>query len=295
MSGPVQAAAVGARAFLDCPRWASLLLYRPTGPKTDGGRLAIRIPDSFTAPGDVTGKRVIVTGASRGLGSVIAAAFSQAGAKVALTARDKDTLNDVARRLPGQTLVCPADVSEPEANELVVDRVVQQWGGLDVWIGNAGISPVVAKAADMDPAVWRQIMDVNLHAVFYGMRAAAPCMGPGGRLIVTASVLGERPMPGLSAYSVSKAGVVALVKSVAQEVSADGLTANAVAPGWFDSPLANSWKKSASREQSILDHTALHRWGASEDLPGVYLFLASDAAAYITGTVFAVDGGFLTR
>ena len=168
-----------------------------------------------------------------------------------------------------------------------------EWGGVDGWICNAGISPIHAGPLDTDPAVWRQVLDVNLTGAFLGARAAARVMGDGGRLILTGSVLGERPRRGLAAYSASKAGLVGLAKGLALDLAPAGITVNVVAPGWFDSPLARPWKDSPELGAAVLGHTALGRWGAAADLAGAYQFLASDASAFVTGTVLTVDGGYL--
>src|SRR5205823_4241163 len=136
---------------------------------------------------------------SRGLGAWLAHAFSDAGASVALVARTEKDLKDVADTLPGPSLVLGGDVTDEDFNEAVADAVVTEWGGLDVWICNAGISPVLAGPRDTDPSVWRDVIEVNLTGAFLGARAAARVMGPGGRLIFTGSVLGERPREGLTA------------------------------------------------------------------------------------------------
>jgi NAD(P)-dependent dehydrogenase (short-subunit alcohol dehydrogenase family) len=253
----------------------------------------IEIPTSLPRGGDVRGKRVVLTGAGRGLGRVLAHAFSQAGARVALVARTEADLKEVAAELPGPSIVCRGDVTDEPFNESGADATVAEWGGVDVWISNAGISPVVAGPLGTDPAVWRQVVDVNLTAAFLGARAAARVMGDGGRLIFTGSVLGERPGKGLSAYSASKAGLVGLAKGLALDLAPAGVTVNVVAPGWFDSPMAEGWKKNPKLAGAILGHTAQHRWGDAADLAGAYQFLASDASAFVTGTVLTVDGGYL--
>jgi len=115
----------------------------------------------------------------------------------------------------------------------------------------------------------------------------------GGRVIFTGSVLGERPRKGLSAYSASKAGLSALAKGLALDLAPAGITVNVVAPGWFDSPLAAAWKQTPHLSEAITGHTALGRWGDPADLAGAYQFLASDAAAFVTGAVLTVDGGYL--
>src|SRR5438105_14137953 len=109
-------------------------------------------------------------------------------------------------------------------------------------------------------------------------------MGQASRLVFTGSVLGERPRGGLSAYSASKAGLVGLAKGLALDLAAAGITVNVVAPGWFDSPLAEAWKNNPKLASGVLEHTAQRRWGHATDLAGAYQFLASDAASFVTGT-----------
>jgi NAD(P)-dependent dehydrogenase (short-subunit alcohol dehydrogenase family) len=253
----------------------------------------IEIPESFPSPGAVPGKRVVITGASRGLGALLAHAFSHAGASVALAARTERDLKAVAETLPGPSLVLSGDVTDEDFNEALADATVTEWGGIDAWICNAGISPVVAGPRQTEAKVWRRVMEVNLTGAFLGARAAARVMGEGGRVIFTGSVLGERPRKGLTTYSASKAGMVGLAKGLALDLAPAGITVNVVAPGWFDSPLADGWKNDSKLSDAITGHTAQRRWGSSSDLAGAYQFLVSDASAFITGTVLSVDGGYL--
>lgn len=253
----------------------------------------IEVPDEFPAAGDVSGKRVVLTGAGRGLGEVIAHALSRAGAKVALVARTERDLGVVAEALQGPTLRFAGDVRDPDFNDAVADETVAAWGGVDAWICNAGISPLVAGPLETSPEIWREIIDINLTGAFLGARAAARVMKTGGRIIFTGSVLGERPSKGLAAYSASKAGLVGMAKALALDLAPLNITVNVVAPGWFESPLADPWMKSEGRSRAILSHTALNRWGRPADLAGAFQFLASDAARFVTGTVLSVDGGYL--
>jgi gluconate 5-dehydrogenase len=241
---------------------------------------------------DLAGRRVVITGAGRGLGRVLATAFDAAGARLGLVARSERALKEVARSLDGEALVCPGDVRHSGFNENVAAGMLERFGGLDVWIANAGVSPRVTSILQTEPAAWREILDVNLTGAFLGARAAAAVMGEGGRIIVTGSVLGRRPRAGLGAYAASKSGLEALVQTLAQELGPQAITANAVALGWFDTGLGAHWHEDAERETAIGQHTALGRWGRAEDLPGVYLFLASAASAYVTGTTITVDGGY---
>ena len=216
----------------------------------------IEIPERFPASGDVTDKRVVITGASRGLGRVLAHAFSQAGARVALVARGETGLKEVAGELPGASLVCSGDVTDAAFNEAVADAAVAEWGGLDAWICNAGISPVVGGPLQIDPALWRQVIEVNLTGAFLGARAAAGVMGEGGRLIFTGSVLGDRPRAGLSAYSTSKAGLVGLAKALALDLAGRG------------SP-STSWPRGGSTRRSPRAGRATPSWptGSSTTRP----------------------------
>jgi len=240
----------------------------------------------------VAGLRVVITGAGRGLGSELAAAFDAAGARLALVARSKPALEEVAGRLAGDPLVCAGDVRDELFNETVAERMTERFGGVDVWIANAGISREDSDTSRLSAADWREVIDTNLTGTFLGARAAAARMGAGGRIIVTGSVMGDRPHGRLAAYSASKGGVHALVRALAQELGPRQITVNAVALGWFETGLGAYWQRNERRQLAIAEHTALQRWGTASDLPGVYLFLASAASAYVTGTTITVDGGY---
>ncbi|MCD4533661.1 SDR family oxidoreductase [Nocardioides sp. cx-169] len=241
---------------------------------------------------DVSGRRVVLTGAGRGLGRILASAFDAAGAHLGLVARTKDSLDDLAQTLKGDPLVCAGDVRDDEFNGRVARQMVERFGGVDVWICNAGISPEMTSVSDMSPETWREIVDINLTGTFLGAQAAARVMEPGGRIIITGSVIGDRPRAGLSAYAASKSGAHALTQALALELGPRDITVNAVALGWFDTGLGAHWHRDERRENDIVDHTSLGRWGTAGDLPGAYLFLASAASGYVTGTTLTVDGGY---
>ena len=253
----------------------------------------IEIPDAFPQPGDVDGRRVVITGAGRGLGELLAHGFSSAGAKVALVARTERDLKEVADALPGPSIVFAGDVRDADFNEAVADGVVTEWGGVDAWICNAGISPIVTGPLDISPEVWRDVIDVNLTGAFLGARAAARVMERGGRMIFTGSVLGERPRKGLTAYSASKAGLVGMAKGLALDLAPAGITVNVVSPGWFESPLADGFANNERlAEADPVAHSPPALGNIDRPRRGAYQFLASDAAAFITGTVITVDGGY---
>ncbi|MGC1237688.1 MAG: SDR family oxidoreductase [Acidimicrobiales bacterium] len=250
------------------------------------------IPDEFPST-SVKGKRVVITGASRGLGSVLATAFSREGARVVLVGRNEGDLKKLAVTLPGEYIVHTGDVRDEEFNDEIARSVVKDFGGVDVWIANAGISPALKQATELSMDTWRTVLDTNLTGALLGMCAAARVMEAGGRIIATSSVLGQRSGSGLSAYNSSKAALDALVRTMAVELGPREITVNGVAPGWFDSPLTAYFRNSPTMEDSVLGHTALGRWGTGADLPGLYLFLASAAAAFMTGVVIPLDGGYL--
>ncbi|GIF25537.1 gluconate 5-dehydrogenase [Actinoplanes tereljensis] len=241
---------------------------------------------------DLAGRRVVITGAGRGIGRVLAAAFDAAGAQLALVARGETALKEVAEGLHGDPLICPGDVRDAAFNDGVAADMVERFGGVDVWICNAGVSPEFADATETSPETWREIVDTNLTGAFLGARAGAAVMGAGGRIIVTGSVLGHRPRGGLAAYSASKSGAHSLVAAMAQELGPRGITVNAVALGWFETGVGTHWRRDAERSTAIAEHTALGRWGTPDDLPGVFLFLASAGSAYVTGATLTVDGGY---
>lgn len=242
---------------------------------------------------NVAGRRVVLTGATGGIGRMLAPAFVAGGAKLAIIARTRETLFEMRDELGGDTIAIVADVSNASENDAVVRDVVSTWGGLDVWIANAGVSPVVKDSAKMSDDDFLQVLNVNLVGSFWGARAALRVLPEGGRIIMTSSVLGQRARRGFSAYVASKAGMEGLVRAMALDAATRGVTVNAVAPGWFDSPLAEPWIKDERLAEAILSHVPVKKWGQADDITGAYLFLSSRASDFITGSVLAVDGGYL--
>lgn len=224
---------------------------------------------------------------------MLAPALVDAGAKVALVARTRSALEELRDELGGDTMAIVADVSSASENDAVVGEVVESWGGLDVWIANAGVSPVVKDAAKMDDDDFLHVLNVNLVGAFWGARAALRILPEGGRIIMTSSVLGQRARRGFSAYVASKAGMEGLVRALALDGAKRGVTVNAVAPGWFDSPLAEPWMNDERLATEILAHVPAKRWGRAGDITGTYLFLASRESDFVTGSTIAVDGGYL--
>ncbi|MFC0113461.1 SDR family NAD(P)-dependent oxidoreductase [Kibdelosporangium aridum] len=247
----------------------------------------------------MTTRNCLVTGASRGIGSVIAGRLSAAGHRVALTARSADQLAEVAEKLPGPSLCLPADVTDPAAMQNVFSTVEETWGTVEVLVLNAGaaVAKPIAKLTDED---WQGQLDLNLTAPFRAIRRAVPAMTEGGwgRIVVISSIAGKAGEPNLAAYTASKHGVIGLVRAVAAEVARKGVTVNAVCPGYVDTPMTDGWVETiSSRTGKPQDEirTALerkqpiHRLITPEEVADVVdLCVASSA---ITGQAINVDGG----
>ena len=236
----------------------------------------------------------VVTGGGSGIGEATCHHLTEHGHRVAIVDIDGDGAERVAKAVEaegGNAIAVHADVTDRRAVDAAFAATVAALGPVEVLVTSAGICPFTP-FADITLDEWNLAIDVNLTGTFLGARAGAARMGEGGRIIVTGSVLGDRPHGLLAAYSASKGGAHALVRALAQELGPRKITANVVALGWFDTGLGAHWRRDENRDKDVVSHTALARWGTAADLPGVYLFLASDASAYVTGTTITVDGGY---
>ena len=197
-------------------------------------------PSPGPGPGHAPGVAV-VTGAGRGIGRAVAERLSREGYRVALSARSTDELEATARACPGETLVLPADITDPAAVEALFARVERDWGRVDVLVANAGagVSASVARTTDEQ---WQRMLDLNLTAPFRCLRRVLPGMVDrgNGRVVVLASVAAKVGEPYISAYTASKHGVLGLVRSAAAEVARTGVTVNAVCPGYVDTPMTDA-------------------------------------------------------
>jgi len=246
----------------------------------------------------LTGRRAVVTGASRGIGRAICQALAAAGADVAgiaLGTRDDDGGAGTAALVEGQgrrTLMVAGDTGDPEAVQGLADRVTERWGGIDVWVNNAArlmVRPLV-ETTDED---WHGLLAANLHGYFYGCRAAARQMiaqGGGGRIVNLSSAADVLAVGGLGAYTTAKGGIVGLTRTLAVELAEHGITVNAVAPGAIDTPL-NATVYTPEVRRTYGERIALGRIGTPEEIGEVVAFLASDGARYLTGQEIVVDGG----
>lgn len=247
-------------------------------------------------PFDLTGKTAFVTGASRGIGRVIAAAFAGAGADVALVARSEDGLKETARQIIDQgreAVIIPADVTDEEAVNAAVDEAISRLGHLDIVVNNAGGNNFTRPVLDMRPSGWHKIMRLNVDSTLYVCRAAGRHLTERGTgsVINVASVAGLGGAPGLSHYGAAKAAVVSLTKSLAVEWAAQGVRVNALCPGWTATDLNRYLWESEDGGQVIIAGVPMGRWGRVEEMAGPAVFLASDASSFMTGQVLVVDGG----
>ncbi len=247
--------------------------------------------------GRLAGKRAVISGAGMGMGRAAALRFAAEGARVGLIDVDEraaGTVADEIARGGGEALVLPADVRDEHEVETAVQRAVDEWGGLDVVVANAGVELAgeVDRADRLDLAVWQRTIDVNLTGVFlvckHGIRALLA--SGGGAVVCTASPTGLYGCaPGFDAYSASKAGVYGLTRVMAADYALEGIRVNAVVPGYTRTPMTE-WVTSEEHE-ALLKTIPLRRQGEPEEVAAVMAFLASDEAAYVTGAVWAADGG----
>ena len=244
------------------------------------------------------GKVSVVTGASRGIGRAIALGLADAGSNVAVAARTESDLETLVKEIEGlgrKALSVPTDVLDRTAIETLLDRSIDELGGLDVLVNNAGGTRFVAPITTLRPEGWDKVIDLNLNAVFHATQLAAQRMidRGGGSIIQISSVAGVQGAEGLSFYSAAKAGVRLMTQAVARELASSGVRLNSIAPGWIATDLnANMWSDEGIR-QSMEDMIPMGRFGRAEEIVGPAVFLASDAASFVTGATLVVDGGQL--
>ncbi|MCA3179988.1 MAG: SDR family NAD(P)-dependent oxidoreductase [Burkholderiaceae bacterium] len=240
---------------------------------------------------------VVVTGAARGLGAEIVRAFARAGANVAALDRDADALARAAADSPeaAAALRLAVDVTDHDAVDHALDRIVEALGAPHVLVANAGIG-IRGPALDVPPTDFERVVDVNLNGLFFCNRLAARRIQAGGAIVNLASVMGLSGgiFPN-AAYQASKGAVVNLTRALALEWASRGLRVNAVAPNYVDTPLTEAIFSDPAKLAQVMAHTPMGRLPTPDDVAQAVLFLASDAAASITGHVLAVDGGYLAR
>ena len=243
----------------------------------------------------ITDKRVMVTGASNGIGRATAERFLNEGAKVVLAGRREDALREVASHKSGNAFVIAADLSDPRQSESCIAQATEMIGGLDVLINAAGILKG-GRIEDTSLELWDEMMNINLRSVFHLMRLAVPHLEKTkGNIVNVSSVTGPRSFPGVLAYCVSKAGVDQLTRCAALELAAKGIRVNAVNPGVVVTGLHRAGGMNDEAYAAFLEHSKtthpLGRVGQADEVADLISFLASDRAGWITGATVSIDGG----
>jgi len=245
----------------------------------------------------MTDRIAFVTGASRGIGRACALALGRAGARVAVAARQMDKLEAVAAEIQsagGIAFPVTLDMASPESIKEALTRTAKEFGRIDILVNNAAIARD-GLAMRMKRDDWDAVIAVNLSGTFFAIQQVLPAMirERWGRIINISSVVGESGNPGQANYVASKAGVIGLTKSLAQEVGSRNVTVNAVAPGFIETDMTAALNDEVRAR--IKQAIPLQRYGTPDDIASAVRFLASDEAAYITGHVLDVNGGMFMR
>lgn len=245
---------------------------------------------------DFTGKVVLVTGSSQGIGAVIATEFAKHHAMVVLnypTEKEMPSAQTVLDNLlpfSPSSISLQADVRSAESVENMIQTIIKQFGKIDILINNAGITKdqLLIRMSD---AEWQSVIDINLTGTFQCSRAAIKEMMKKryGRIISISSIIGLTGNAGQANYSASKAGIIGLTKTIAREYGSRNITANCIAPGYIQTPMTDQLAENV--KQAFLEKVYIKRFGLPADIANAALFLASDLADYMTGQVLVLDGG----
>jgi len=266
-------------------------------PSGAGVRKIMKSAISGTSPA-LDGKVAVVFGTSVGIGAATAQILAGAGAKVVAASRNIAALDELVKAIRasgGTALAAEVDVQNFAQVQAAVDLAVSEWGGLDILVNNAGINVAPHPIDEVSEEDYDRVLNVNLKGVWNGMRAGVPAIRKrkGGSVINVSSVGGLVGAPGIAPYCASKHAVIGLSKSAALDLAPAGIRVNVVAPGAVDTAIFNDWQKDdKAREQFIALHP-LGRVGQPREIGEAIAWLASDGAAYITGAVLPIDGGYI--
>ncbi len=249
--------------------------------------------------GKLAGKTALITGASKGLGKAMATALAGAGAHIALVARDAGKLKAVKTEIEdagGKASVFVADVSQEQSVVQLATDVTAQLGSVQILINNAGMN-IRKNLIDFTLDEWRTVLDTNLTSVFLMCRAFVPQMkGAGyGRIINMSSIMSHVSLPGRSAYSSSKTALLGLIRALAQELAADGITVNGISPGPFGTEMNIPVMQNPEANAQFTASIPLGRWGRVEEVGALAVYLCSDDAGFLTGTDIVIDGGWCAK
>jgi NAD(P)-dependent dehydrogenase (short-subunit alcohol dehydrogenase family) len=244
----------------------------------------------------LTGKVAIVTGASRGIGEAIARAFAEAGASVMLAARKIEALEAVAKSIGDKAAAQACHTGKREDLEALFATAQKRFGKVDILVNNAATNPYFGPLMGIDDAQWAKTFEVNLLGYFQASRLAVAAFGDrGGSIINIASVVALGGSPFQGAYAASKAAVVSMTQTLAAELGGNGIRVNAIAPGIIKTRFAAALTENPDIMGPIIAKTPLGRAGEPEDIAGGAVYLASDAARFVTGHTLVIDGGLTAR